>query len=148
MDSNKADKHTGDKADSAEAELTGNSRLVSNVVSGWMSHLVVLLAGFIVPRLIYDTQGVIPLGIWDFCWATAKYLSMAKLGLTATTGRFTALYNASGEKENFNRMLSSILFWQGLISTLALSIVKGPAEACFSTVSLDRTPLDRESRLI
>lgn len=137
-------KMTGTSGD----DLTGKVHMVQNVASGWVAHFVVIIAGFVVPRMISDTQGVVLLGVWDFGWATARYLSMAKIGLTQTMGRYTALYRASGDHRSFSNMFSAILVWQLLISVGALCVVGVALIGAPHVVSLELAPYLSEIRWV
>ena len=53
----------------SEASLNGRDRLVSNVIWSWAGHLVFVISGFLMPRLIDSHIGQVSLGVWDFCWS-------------------------------------------------------------------------------
>lgn len=46
-------------------DLTGRSRLVANTAAVWSCELVLMVSGFILPRLIDNQIGQERLGIWD-----------------------------------------------------------------------------------
>ncbi len=66
---------------SKKEDLTGRERLISNTLWGWGSYAVVLVIGFIMPRLIDRRLGQVELGIWDFSWSLISYLSYSSLGI-------------------------------------------------------------------
>lgn len=107
-------------------DLTGQNRVVRNVVWSWAGHMVFIVIGFIMPRLIDEQVGQFALGIWDFCWSMVSYLNMASLGVGSSTNRYVAKYRAAGDTLSLRRAISSVIAIQlivSLIMTLALSII-------------------------
>jgi O-antigen/teichoic acid export membrane protein len=105
----------------AKPDLTGRSRLVSNVLFTWGGQMVFFVSGFIMPRMIDRVLGgddrVLGkevLGIWDFSWSLVMYFRFVDMGITASVNRFVARYWGKQDIEGINRVISS--------ATLALVI--------------------------
>ncbi len=109
----------------SDAALTGRDRLISNVIWSWAGHVVFVISGFLMPRLIDSHVGQVSLGVWDFCWSIVSYLSLANLGIGSSVNRYVAHYRASGEHEQLARSVSSVFVIQLVIgaSVLAASLL-------------------------
>lgn len=105
---------------SAAGDLTGHSRIAQNVMWSWAGHLVFVVVGFIMPRLISDQIGQFALGIWDFCWSLVAYLNVASLGVGSSTNRYVAKYRAAGDTLTLRRAISSVVAIQILIGFIML----------------------------
>lgn len=104
----------------ADGDLTGHSRIAQNVMWSWAGHLVFVVVGFIMPRLISDQIGQFALGIWDFCWSLVAYLNVASLGVGSSTNRYVAKYRAAGDTLTLRRAISSVVAIQILIGFIML----------------------------
>ena len=61
---------------SKKKDVTGRSRMARNLVGRWLGQIVVIVTGFVIPRLIGDNLGPVSLGIWDFGWSTVNYFRL------------------------------------------------------------------------
>ncbi len=104
----------------SNASLTGRDRLISNVIWSWAGHLVFVISGFLMPRMIDTHVGQVSLGVWDFCWSIVSYLSLASLGIGSSVNRYVAHYRASGEIDQLSRSVSSVFVIQVVIGALVL----------------------------
>jgi O-antigen/teichoic acid export membrane protein len=102
-------------------DLSGKDRVVLNVLSSWASHLVLIVIGFILPRMINDQLGQVSLGIWDLSWSFVNYLSLAGYGVGSSVNRYVAKYRAIGDYKALNKALSSVVFIQ-LLSCLVVLV--------------------------
>jgi O-antigen/teichoic acid export membrane protein len=105
-------------------DMTGLDRLARNVFVSWAGYIVVIIAGFIMPRMIDRQIGQEALGIWDFCWSVVSYFGFAGIGVGSSVNRYVARYRALGELEVMNRALSSVNYVQTMIA-LAMFVVTG-----------------------
>lgn len=105
----KADKK---KHEQAVEDLSGKERVIANVITSWGSHLVLIIIGFILPRMINDNLGQVALGIWDLSWSFVNYLSLAGFGIGSSVNRYVAKYRSIGNNEALNRTMSSVVFIQ------------------------------------
>lgn len=98
-----------------EEDFSGKNRIVWNTLVSWLSHLVLVVSGFIMPRLMDEFLGQLQLGIWDFCWAFISYLSLIGLGVGASSNRYVAKYRAEGDFQELNKLVSSALLLESFI---------------------------------
>ena len=68
-------------------DLTGRTRLVSNVVTSWIAQLLMIITGFFLPRVIDTQLGQVSLGLWDFAWSIVSYVNLAQLGIGSHRGQ-------------------------------------------------------------
>ena len=99
-----------------KSDLSGRDRLLSNVLWGWGSYLVVIIAGFIMPRFIDRYVGQVNLGIWDFSWSLVSYLNYSSMGIGASINRYVAKYRAAYDKVKLQGAVSSVFLIQNGIS--------------------------------
>ena len=110
------DKHSRLDSKAALHDLTGRARLVRNVSTSYLSHLVFVIFGFVLPRTIDEYIGQTALGIWDFGWAFVNYLSLAMVGIGSSVNRFVARYRTSHDNLALNRLVSTVVLIQVLIA--------------------------------
>jgi peptidoglycan/xylan/chitin deacetylase (PgdA/CDA1 family)/O-antigen/teichoic acid export membrane protein len=107
--------------------LTGQSRLVTNVITSWLSYIVFFIAGFLLPHLIDDNLGPAQLGIWDFGWSLVNYISFSALGIGSSLNRYVATHRAKGESREVSIAASTVLVIQIALCFLVLIISAGVA---------------------
>ena len=90
-----------------EKDLTGRSRLVSNVLFTWAGQMVFFVSGFIMPRLIDHKLGQEVLGVWDFSWSLVTYFRFVDMGVSASVNRYVAQHWGKQNIEGINRVVSS-----------------------------------------
>lgn len=105
-------------AGNKDEDLTGQSRFTWNLFVSWLSQLVLIFSGFVMPRLVDDRLGQIALGIWDFGWAFVSYLTLIGFGMGASFNRFIAQYRAANQIQELNEVANSVVFVQVLIASL------------------------------
>jgi O-antigen/teichoic acid export membrane protein len=96
--------------------------MARNVLSSWGGHVVFVIAGFIMPRLIDDRLGQVSLGLWDFAWSMVSYFGLAQVGVGSSVNRYVAKYRAANDVESLNRTVSSVNVIQMFSTLLALAI--------------------------
>ncbi|MDH3514778.1 MAG: oligosaccharide flippase family protein, partial [Gammaproteobacteria bacterium] len=116
---------TEGKQDSASTaapsdDRTGRDRMVRNVFASWAGYSVLVVTGFILPRIIDNSLGQVSLGIWDFGWSLASYFSIAQLGIGSSVNRYVAKYRMEGDTDAMNRSVSSVMSVQLVAALLAL----------------------------
>lgn len=87
-------------------DVHGTGRLVSNVLWSWAGQLVLIVSGFLIPRLIAHELGQERLGVWDFSWAVVSHFAIINFGVISSINRFIARYRAQQDIENINRVAS------------------------------------------
>jgi len=95
-------------AGAASVDLTGRDRMIGNVLASWSGHLVLIVAGFILPRMIDRRLGQDLLGVWDFAWSLIAYFSLVQAGIGSSVNRYVARYRALGDIDGVNRAVSSV----------------------------------------
>ena len=111
----------------SKKDITGRNRMARNVVGRWLGQIVVVVTGFVIPRLIDDNLGAVSLGIWDFGWATVSYFRYMGFGMAAGLNRFVALYTAKEDDTNLRRCVSSTVFLQMVVAALVVAASFGVA---------------------
>ena len=101
-------------------DATGRNRLTINLLGRWAGQIVVIVSGFVVPRLIDDSLGAVALGIWDFGWSTVAYFRYMGFGLAAGLNRFVALYTAKNDVVNLKRSVSSTILIQMVVAAFVV----------------------------
>lgn len=101
-------------------DVTGRSRMARNLVGRWLGQIVVVVSGFVIPRMIDVNLGPVALGIWDFGWSTVSYFRYMGFGLAAGLNRFVAMYNAREDVDNLRRCVSSTVFLQLFIAVFVV----------------------------
>lgn len=91
-------------------DLTGRSRLVSNVLFTWGGQLVFFVSGFVMPRMIDHKLGQEVLGVWDFSWSLVTYFRFVDMGVTASVNRYVARFWGKQDIAGINRVVSSATF--------------------------------------
>lgn len=102
-------------------DLTGQSRFAWNLMVSWVSQLVLIFSGFIMPRLVDDQVGQVALGIWDFGWSFVSYLSLVGLGMGASFNRYIAKHRAANEIDKLNQIANSVVFVQIIIASAVIA---------------------------
>jgi O-antigen/teichoic acid export membrane protein len=114
-------KNSNAKNNEKKEDLLGKDRVIINVLTSWGSHLVLVVIGFILPRLINDRLGQVSLGIWDLSWSFVNYLSLAGYGVGSSVNRYVAKYRAVGDSVSLNSSLSSVVFIQLVICLVVIA---------------------------
>lgn len=103
-------------------DMTGRDLLVSNVLYSWVGHLVFVIAGFIMPRMIDKRLGQELLGVWDFAWSLVSYFGLVEAGVGSSVNRYVAKYRASGDIFGVNRIASTVFCIQNVAAILILAL--------------------------
>ena len=101
-------------------DLTGRDRMLSNVLWSWGGYMIIVVVGFIIPRMIDRKIGQSSLGIWDFCWSLVSYLSYAHLGIGSSVNRYVAKYRAENDTESLREAVSSVFCVQLLVALVVV----------------------------
>jgi O-antigen/teichoic acid export membrane protein len=82
---------------------------VVNTMANCTGYFVVVVIGFIIPRLIDRHLGQEQLGIWDFAWATISYLHLLSVGMQSSVAPYVSGYRSRSETGPLNTWVSSCL---------------------------------------
>ena len=103
--------------------MTGRDRLVWNTAVSWASQITVIMAGFIMPRLMDEKLGQTTLGIWDFAWTFVNYFNLMNLGIGSSVNRFVAKYRTERNHDALNVAVSTVTAIQFGITLLVVLMV-------------------------
>ncbi len=78
-----------------------------NVLSNWASQFIMVVSGFVLPRLINDQLGTAELGVWDLGWSMSAIISMSGLGFGSSANHHVAKLRHTSDWSELNRMLSA-----------------------------------------
>src|SRR5262249_21126034 len=93
-----------------------------NVMTSWGGHVVFIVAGFLMPRLIDAHLGQVALGMWDFGWSTVSYFVLAQAGVGSSVNRYVAEFRSTGDLGALHRTLASVTLIQLAAPLLALAL--------------------------
>ncbi len=105
-------------SDTPGNDFTGQKRIIWNILSSWGGHMVFVVAGFVMPRMIDRHIGQTSLGIWDFSWSLVSYFGLAGLGVGSSVNRYVAKLRAAGDKNGLDEAVSSVACVQIVIATV------------------------------
>jgi O-antigen/teichoic acid export membrane protein len=108
-----------------DSALSGEDRMTQNVLASWTGQIVVVITGFLVPRLIDDQLGQTALGIWDLAWSTVHSFRLVQMGIVSSISRYISRYRAVGDIDGVNRTVSSV----SCVLTIMAAIIMGLAVA-------------------
>ncbi len=121
-----------------------HTRLVPNVVSGWVAQAVALVVGFVMPRLIDHSVGPTALGVWDLGWSLATYLTFSGFGMAAAITHNVARYAADHAVDPLRSIVATGFYCQfGLALALGAAlmglfmVLPSWAPASFGTISAE-----------
>lgn len=86
---------------------TGWGNVARNTLINWSGHFLLIISGFILPRIIDSHLGQERLGVWDFGWSATAYLSLINAGIASSVNRYVARYRTQKDWEALNRVASS-----------------------------------------
>ena len=112
-------------ASAAEADWSGRRRMTFNVLSSWAGHLVFIVSGFIMPRLIDRRLGQEALGVWDLSWSLIAYFGLVQAGVISSVNRFVAKYRAENDLAGVNRVLATVTAILGLMGLAVTGLTVG-----------------------
>ena len=98
------------------------ARIAAGVIVSWGSQLIVIAAGFIIPRWIDHGLGRATLGIWDLAWSLVSYLNLLEAGIGSSVNRHVALHLAEGDLPGVNRVVSSVAIVQRIVGLVVLGL--------------------------
>lgn len=107
----------------------GREHLTAGLLVSWISQLLAIASGFLVPRMIDSGMGPVTLGIWDFGWSMVGYFRLLETGISGSVNRFVALERGKDDLEGVNRVSSSAAMLQrgigGVVLLLTLVVAWG-----------------------
>jgi O-antigen/teichoic acid export membrane protein len=98
-----------------------------NVFTSWGGHMVYIVAGFIMPRMIDRHVGQTALGVWDFGWSIVSYFVLAQVGVGSSVNRYVAKHRAVGDLEGLRRTVSSVTCIQAAAAAFSVALTLATA---------------------
>ena len=106
------------------SDLTGRDQMTRNVLASWAGHLVFIVIGFVLPRLVDRRIGQESLGVWDLGWSLISYFGLVSGGVMSSISRYVARYRAAGDRDMLNTTvgtgLAIYLFTGGIVLVLTI----------------------------
>lgn len=107
----------------AEDTLSNHKHgLTRSVLANWMGYVLVLLSGFILPRLIDSHRGQVSLGLWDLGFSLLVYMKLLSLGVGSAVNRYVARHRASSDWQSLNATINSCLLILSVSAVLAMGL--------------------------
>jgi O-antigen/teichoic acid export membrane protein len=100
----------------------GRERMTVGLLVSWASQLLLMVSGFLIPRMIDQGMGPVTLGIWDFGWSLVSYFGLLDGGISGTVNRYVALERGKGDLVGINRVSSSAALLQRVVGGLILML--------------------------
>jgi O-antigen/teichoic acid export membrane protein len=85
------------------------SGLLRSTMWNWAGEIVMVVSGFVLPRLINHRMSQEELGIWDFGWSIRSYVLLACGTLGSGANHYFARYASSGQWSELSRTLGAML---------------------------------------
>lgn len=112
-------------AGNSQRDITGRDQMVSNVLFSWGSHLVFVVAGFIMPRMIDSHLGQELLGVWDFGWSLVAYFTLVNAGINSSINRYVAKHYGASDISGVSDVASSGFCVLGLAAVVVFGLTIG-----------------------
>ncbi len=88
---------------------TDKSGHLRSMFANWTGEAVIVVSGFILPRLINQGMSQEALGIWDYGWSMRSYVALACGSLGSGAGHYVARYRSSEQWPELGRTLGAML---------------------------------------
>jgi O-antigen/teichoic acid export membrane protein len=88
---------------------TGRSGFLRSMFANWAGEAVIVVSGFILPRLINQGMSQETLGIWDYGWSMRSYVALACGSLGSGAGHYVARYRSREQWPELSRTLGAML---------------------------------------
>ncbi|MFT6925939.1 MAG: O-antigen/teichoic acid export membrane protein [Psychromonas sp.] len=109
-----------DSQNNKKEDLSGQDRFAWNLMVSWVSQLVLIISGFVMPRLVDEKVGQVALGIWDFGWSFVSYLALLGFGMGACFNRYISKHRSAGEFDRLNEVANSAVFVQLVVGSAVM----------------------------
>jgi len=94
---------------------------VVNVITNWAAVLFGMAITFVLSPFLVHHLGDARYGLWGVIGSIVGYLGLMDLGIRVGVTRFTARYEATGDRESTIRLLSTALTLFGVVGLLAIA---------------------------
>lgn len=135
----------------SEASRPGRGQhrsIALNVLTNWIWYALVVVSGFLIPRLIDQRLGPVQLGVWDLCWSLSAYVGLLSLGITSAVARYVAHHRVSDDWSGLNQVINSSLLVLLCGFTVSIVLVLAVDWIALLTPPVDRPKLGGSGRLL
>src|SRR6267378_4507701 len=94
--------------DVSGSDPTGRSGFLRSMLANWAGEAVMVVSGFILPRLINRGMSQEALGIWDYGWSMQSYVALSCASLGSGAGHYVARYRTSEQWSELSRTLGAM----------------------------------------
>lgn len=101
------------------------SGILRSTIWNWTGEIVMVVSGFVLPRLINHRMSQEELGIWDFGWSIRSYVLLACGTLGSGANHYFARYASSEQWPELSRTLGAMLALVVYAATSALLLTLG-----------------------
>jgi len=106
---------------------SGHSQLVPNVIASALAFAVAVGIGFVMPRVIYESVGPVPLGLWDLGWSFLVYVSFSGIGFGPAIAHYVADHMSRARIDEVSEVCVTgfwlqLLFAAGLATAFVVGI--------------------------
>lgn len=137
-------------ADASQAALLDSiepaSGLLRSTMWNWAGEFVMVVSGFVLPRLINNRMSQEELGIWDFGWSIRSYVLLACGTLGSGANHYFARYASSRQWPELSRTLGAMLALVIYASASALLLTLGLVYFTPSLINTASLPLIGDAR--
>src|SRR5262245_36324127 len=84
-------------------------RILINAAANWIGFAANIAVAFFLCPILVHGLGQERYGLWSLVESVLVYLTLLDLGIAASVVRYTARFDAIGEKDNVNRVFSASL---------------------------------------
>jgi len=96
-------------------------RILQNLFSNILIHLVRFAVVFILAPVIVRALGNYDYGVWEIVGSVVGYMGILEMGMKPAITRYVARYNALSDEENIRKVYSTSLIFMGIIGFIAFS---------------------------
>src|SRR4051794_26086877 len=93
----------------ASSKAPVGRRLLVGAATNWLAFAATLIVGFFLPPYLVRRLGDGPYGVWAFVESVLAYFTLFDLGIAACVVRYVARFNATGDRDELNRLASTTL---------------------------------------
>ena len=90
-------------------------RLITNVLWSWTGVAASLFQGLVIARFLLNSLGEEHYGMWALIFSILDYFWFFDLGLNSAVSNFCARFQASGEPDKINQVISTSMFYFTMI---------------------------------
>src|SRR5688500_17719517 len=93
----------------------GARRTITNVISNWIAVVFGMAITFALSPFLVHQLGDTRYGLWGVIGSIVGYLGLMDIGIRVAVTRFTARYEAVGDREATKRLVTTALAMFGVI---------------------------------